>query len=62
MADPIRFTITLEEPSPEGGVSGTPSEPGQPLELEVGQEVRGVVEVEVLEEVEFREAEVRFTW
>ena len=64
MADPVRFTIRIEEPSPPPKPPGEVESVGDPsiLALEAGQEIRGQVEVEVLEDVEFREAQVRFLW
>lgn len=73
MADPVRLVLSVEEPWPAvavrepGDVPPMPVEVAHPtaspaLALEAGQEVRGTVEVEALEEVEFRELQVRFFW
>jgi hypothetical protein len=61
-----------ERPTPSEAPPTLPDEPRLPpdeppppppfLTLEVGQEVKGFVEVEVLEEVEFRELQLRFFW
>lgn len=62
MADPVRITLEIHEPAASG--AGPPgASPNVPsLVLEPGQTVRGRVTVEVLEDVEFREAQVRFIW
>lgn len=60
MADPVRLTLSIQDP-PFGEVDGSSSQPTE-LVLEPGQIVYGRVEVEVLEDVEFREAQVRFLW
>lgn len=51
-----------EEPGGPGAGRGATESSTPPLALEAGQEVRGTVEVEVLEDVEFRELQVRFFW
>jgi hypothetical protein len=61
VADPIRFSIVLESPKPGEGVSWEEALDGR-LVVDAGERVSGVVEVEVLEAVEFREAQVRFLW
>ena len=71
LADPVRLRLLVEVPgpaeaAPEPG-DGPPAKDESPaspplLTLEAGQRVQGVVEVEVLEEVEFRELQVRFFW
>jgi hypothetical protein len=72
LADPVRLVLVVEEPGPaevargpEDGPQARDESPPAPLPfltLEAGQEVRGSVEVEVLEEVEFRELQLRFSW
>ena len=62
MAVPVHLTLTIEEPAAPGGAP-----PGSPTEvpflvLEPGQTVKGRVRVDVLEDVEFRELQVRFLW
>jgi hypothetical protein len=59
--DPICIAIFLESPKPgEGGSWDEALD--DVLVLEPGESVRGTVEVEVLEAVEFREAQIRFVW
>ncbi len=62
MSEPVRFEIHLDDPSHLPGREGGVGEASVPLILETGQPVRGEVRVEVLEGVEFREAQVRFRW
>ena len=72
MGDPVRLVLVVEEPGPaevaRGPEDGPPARDESPaapppfLNLQAGQEVRGTVEVEVLEEVEFRELQLRFSW
>ena len=62
MADPVRFTLFIQDPT---APASAPSESAanQPfLVLEPGQTVKGRVTVEVLEDVEFREVQLRFVW
>ncbi len=61
VSDPVRFSISLESPNPGEGGSWEESL-SDALSLEPAQRVRGSVEVEVLEAVEFREAQMRFLW
>ena len=62
MADPVRLTLSVEEPfSPGAGPPGASTEVPF-LVLEPGQTVKGRVLVDVLEEVEFRALELRFLW
>ncbi|MCJ7628237.1 MAG: hypothetical protein MUO50_07590, partial [Longimicrobiales bacterium] len=69
MADPVRLTLSILEPvvlrggssALGGGLPGSATE-GSTLVLQPGQLVKGRVAVEVLEDVEFREAQVRFIW
>jgi hypothetical protein len=61
VADPVRFTISMESPLPCEGVPGEEAPLGF-LVLEPGQRVKGTLEVEVFESVEFREAQIRFLW
>ena len=62
MADPVRLTLTIQDPAPGEDPADAPRQKGTVLTLEPGQIVYGRVEVEVLENVEFREAQVRFLW
>ena len=62
MTDPVRLTFVIEEPEAPGG-----EPPGSPTEvpflvLRPGQVVKGRVEVEVFEDLEFRDLQVRFMW
>jgi len=59
--DPVGFSISLESPRPGEGGSWEESI-RDALPLEPGQRVRGSVDVEVLEALEFREAQMRFLW
>jgi hypothetical protein len=59
MADPVRFALSIQEPE-ERILTGEGR--SDPLVLETGQLVRGVLETEALEGVEFRELQVRFLW
>jgi hypothetical protein len=61
VADPVRIKLSIQDPSPGEEVPGvTGKVPG--LTLEPGQVVKGRVTFEVLQDVEFREAQVRFLW
>ncbi len=62
MPDPVRIRLSIQDPSPgEKEVPGGKGEvPG--LTLEPGQVVEGRVAFEVLQDVEFREAQLRFLW
>jgi hypothetical protein len=62
VADPVRFTLTIEEPATPGGEPPGASAEVPFLVLEPGQRVKGRVSVDVFEDVEFREAQVRFMW
>jgi len=62
VADPVRFILSIEEPTlPEHGLDGSLPKPAV-LVLEPGQRIRGRVTVDVLQDVEFREAQLRFLW
>ena len=62
MADPVRLTLSVEEPASPGGAppGSVPEVPF--LVLEPGQTVKGRVQVDVLEDVDFRELQIRFMW
>lgn len=62
MPDPVRLTLSLEEPAYASPAAGPPGGRPASLSLNPGQMVRGRVSVEVFEDVEFREAQVRFVW
>lgn len=62
MPDAARLRLSLEEPALPGGEMVDSASGGPPLVLEPGQPVRGRVAVEALEDVEFREFQVRFLW
>jgi hypothetical protein len=62
VADPVRFTLTIEGVHEPDGGRPVPGHDETPLVLEPGQVVKGRVTAEVLEEVEFREVQVRFLW
>lgn len=62
MADPVRFTVSIQEPSAPGGEPPGSSAEVPFLVLQPGQTVKGRVTVDVLEDVEFREAQLRFIW
>lgn len=62
MSDPVRLRLIIDEPSAPGGEPPGASTEVPFLVLKPGQDVRGCVEVDVLEDVEFRDLKVRFTW
>jgi hypothetical protein len=59
--DPVRFRISLEDPKLGEGGSWEDAL-ADSLILAPGQRVRGTLEVDVLEAVDFREAQMRFLW
>ena len=62
MADPVRLTLSIQEPSAPGAEPPGSSAVVPFLVLQPGQTVKGRLKVDVLEEVEFRVAQVRFIW
>jgi hypothetical protein len=62
MPDPVRITLSIQEPASAVNGSSDSSSETIGLVLEPGQTVKGRVTVEVFEDVEFREAQVRFIW
>ena len=62
MPDPIRLRLVIDEPSAPGGAPPGASTEVPFLVLQPGQEVAGHLEVEVFEEVDFRDLKVRFMW
>jgi hypothetical protein len=62
MADPVRLTLSIQDPAGPGGAP--PDSPAEVpfLVLAPGQTVKGRLRVDVLEDVEFREVQVRFVW
>ena len=62
VADPVRLTLSIQDPALRWERRRCPQQKVPVLILEPGQIVNGRVEVEVLEDVEFREAQVRFLW
>jgi hypothetical protein len=62
VADPVRLRLVIDEPSAPGGEPPGAFTEVPFLVLQPGQEVRGRVEVEALEDVDFRDLKVRFTW
>lgn len=62
MHEPIRFSLSIEEPADAGSSDDAGERNASPLSLEPGQAVRGTVVVDVFQDVEFREAQVRFAW
>lgn len=62
MADPVRITLSIQEPPSAEEESPKAKGKGSGLALEPGQWVKGRVTFEVLEDVEFRDAQVRFHW
>ncbi len=62
MADPVRITLSIQEPPLAGAESPGVRGSAPDLTLLPGQMVRGLVTFVVLQDVEFREAQVRFLW
>jgi len=62
MADPVRLTLSIQEPSGPGAEPPGSSASVPFLVLQPGQTVKGRLTVDVLEDVEFREVQVRFIW
>ena len=62
MPDPVRFSISIEDPISPGGAPPDSSTEVPFLVLEPGQIVRGRLAADVLEPVDFRELQVRFVW
>ncbi len=62
MAKPVSLSLSIQHPSTPGGAPPGSSAEVPFLVLEPGQAVTGRVEVDVLEDVEFRELQVRFLW
>jgi hypothetical protein len=62
MADPVRLTLSIQDPAGPGGAP--PDSPTEVpfLVLAPGQTVKGRLGVDVQEDVEFRELQVRFVW
>jgi hypothetical protein len=62
VSDPVRLTLSVEEPRTPGGEPPGSSAEVPFLVLEPGQNVKGQVSADVFEDMEFRALQVRFLW